>query len=167
MSDVRNPIGDLDKAAHAEIGKWYRAPGGLWGWLLGKNDVLMGDAQCLTDSEIVKSYRASNILRTDQFKDAIIRQAMTMDFAAHLERCVEGMGFCGGFDPYLRTIERRLQNEFNENNTRRRVGDAYDQARRFPNRCKYGAEGRRNCTCRTFPRDNRYYRRMVTWDSGG
>ena len=62
LSDVRKRIIDLDKVAPSELGKGYRNPEGLWGCLLGKNDVLNEDGQGLTDIGIIKALRASNIL---------------------------------------------------------------------------------------------------------
>ena len=71
LADVRNQINDLDKASSVDLGKGYRSSAGLWGWLLGKNDVIVEDGQCLTGSRLIKAFRASNIVRTYQFKNEI------------------------------------------------------------------------------------------------
>ena len=67
LSGVRNQINDMDKVAAVELGKGYRPPEALCEWWLEKNDVLAEACQCLTDSQLIKALRASNILRTYQF----------------------------------------------------------------------------------------------------
>ena len=57
----------LNTAAPSVTCKCYRAPEGLWRWLLGQNDVLMGDGQCLTDGDLTKARMASNIMNAYQF----------------------------------------------------------------------------------------------------
>ena len=61
LTDVRKHIGDLDKVPPIELGRGRRIPEGLRGWMLGKNDVLRDDGQGLTDSELAKAFRASNV----------------------------------------------------------------------------------------------------------
>ena len=68
LSDVRNQIGDLDIVDTLELGNFYQTPEGSRGWLFWKNYVSEEAGQCLTDSESIKSSRASNIVRTYRFK---------------------------------------------------------------------------------------------------
>ena len=68
LTDLRQLIGDLDRASPIEIGKGFRTPEGLWEWLLGKNGVLMDTGQCLTGGWLIRAFRASDILNTYQFK---------------------------------------------------------------------------------------------------
>ena len=56
-------IGDLNKVATLELGEGCHAPEGLREWLPGKNDVLSEDGQGLTDIELVKAFRTSNIVK--------------------------------------------------------------------------------------------------------
>ena len=109
LTDVRKRIFDLDRAAPSELGKAYRHPDGLRGCLLGKNDVLMNDGQGLTDSELIKTSRVSNIFRAYQFIYEITRQTATMDFAAQMSRGGEDMGFREHFSLYMRTTGSQLQ----------------------------------------------------------
>ena len=71
-------IGDLDKVSTIELGKGYRAPEGLWEWLLGKNDALGESGRCVGDIELIKAFRASNIVRTYRFNSEITRKTMTI-----------------------------------------------------------------------------------------
>ena len=50
-SESDRRIGNLDKVASVELGKCYRAPEGLLGWLSEKNDAIVGDGQGLTDTQ--------------------------------------------------------------------------------------------------------------------
>ena len=77
----------------------------------------MDDGGGLTDSELTISFRTSNIWGAYQFKNGIIRQTTTMDFAAKMGRCEQYMQFLENFPVYMGAIGRRLQNEFNGNNT--------------------------------------------------
>ena len=113
LTDIRNQIRDLDRAPPTELGKGYRTPGCLSGWFLGKNDVLIEDGQCLTDSALIKAHRASNVANTYQFRGEIIRQAATMEFAGRLEREEQDLEFHEDFSAYLRTIARKLQRVYN------------------------------------------------------
>ena len=45
VTDIRKKISDLCRSVPTEIGKGYRTPEGLWGWMLQKNDVLMDDGK--------------------------------------------------------------------------------------------------------------------------
>ena len=54
LTDVLKKIGYLDRAGPVALGKGYRTPGGLRGWLLCKNDVLRIDVHGLPGSEIKK-----------------------------------------------------------------------------------------------------------------
>ena len=92
----------------------------------------MEAGQRLTHSELMTPIRDSNILRTYQFKEAIARRTMTMDIAADLELGLADQEFRGNFPAYRRTIDRQLQNEFNENNARWEVADTYDHTRGIP-----------------------------------
>ena len=109
LTGVRQKIGDLDRAPPVDLCKGYRIPEGLRGWLLEKHDVLRDDGQGLTDSEITKAFRASNITNTYPFKNEIMRKTTTVDFAAQMGSGEEDVEF-GGISPeYLRTVGRRLQ----------------------------------------------------------
>ena len=74
LTDIRNKIWDLDRVAPAELGKGYRTPECLRGWLLGKNDVPIADGQCLSDIDIIMELRASNVMNTYQFRCGVIRK---------------------------------------------------------------------------------------------
>ena len=52
-----------------------------------------------------------------------------MDFAAQMGLGEEGVEFRESFSAHMRTIDRQLQNEVNENNTRRGNTDTYDHTR--------------------------------------
>ena len=69
LSGVRKKIGDVDRASPTDLDKCYIAPEVLPGWLLGKKHVLIGDGQGLTDGELIKAFRSSNILNTYQFRN--------------------------------------------------------------------------------------------------
>ena len=112
-----------------------------------KNDVLMGDGQGLTDGELIKACRATNILNACQFRNGIIRKTATIDFAERMGRGEQDMEFLGDFSVYLRAIGSHLRDEFGENNTRWENADTYDRTRRIPHRGKYGDKGRRNDPC--------------------
>ena len=45
LNGCSEEIGDLDRIDPAKLGKVYRTPEGLWGWLLEKNDLLMYDGE--------------------------------------------------------------------------------------------------------------------------
>ena len=127
LSDSRKQIPELGKVAPVELSKGYRTPEGLLVWMLGKNDVLMEAREGLTDSGLMISFRASNILRTYRFKEEITRQATTVDFATHLERVVEDVEFRENSSAYPRTIDRQVPNEFNAKNTLWGVEDTYGE----------------------------------------
>ena len=86
--------------------------------LLEKNDVIMGDGECLTDGALTKSPRASNILNAYQFSNEIVRQSMTVDFAGRMGSGDQDREFRENISVYLRTVGSQLQNEFNEHNNR-------------------------------------------------
>ena len=140
LTGVREQIGDLDREAPIELCKGYRTPGCLWEWLLGKGDVLVDDGKGLTDGDLIKAFRASNILGTYQFENEIIRRTMTMYIAERMGCEEQDVESRENFPAYLRPIGRKLQNEFNENNTRWGNADTYDHTRRIPHRWKYGCE---------------------------
>ena len=133
-----NHIGDFDKVATIGIGKGYRAPEGLWGRLLEKDDVLVEAGRGLSDSELIKAFRASNVVRTYRFKREVTRQSMAVDFPAHLERGSEGQESCGDSPSYLRTIDRQLRSELNGGNSRWGIEDTYGHTRRIQHPCKNG-----------------------------
>ena len=56
-------IKDLDNVADLELGKGYQTSDGIWGWVLEKNDVLAEAGRRLTDSELIKAFRASKIVK--------------------------------------------------------------------------------------------------------
>ena len=97
-------------------------------------DVLMDDGQGLTDSELTQAFRASNDMNAYQFKNDSTSQTTTVNFSARMRRVEEDLEFSEIFSLYLRKIDRQLQNEFNENITRRGEADTYDHTRRIPNR---------------------------------
>ena len=133
LTDIRNRIRDLDREAPAELCKVYRTPECLREWSLEMNDVLIEDGQFLTDIVLIKAVRSINIANTYQFRGGIIRQSMTMVAAGRFERREEGLECRDGDDlsSYLRTIDRQLQNEFNES-SRFRGADTYDHKRMIP-----------------------------------
>ena len=61
LTHVRKQIAAIDRAAQTELGNGYGTREGVRGWLLGKDDVLMGDGEGLTDGAIIKAFSASNI----------------------------------------------------------------------------------------------------------
>ena len=81
LNGYSEEICDLYRVDQEEIGRVCRTPGDLRGRLFGKNDVIMGDGQCLTDGELIKDFRASNISNSYQFRNVNIRQTAAVDFA--------------------------------------------------------------------------------------
>ena len=61
----------------------------------------------------------------------------------------------------MRTIDRQLQNEFNETKSRWGNADTYDHTRGIPHSCKNGGNRGRNDSHRTCHRNNRLNRRWV------
>ena len=137
--------------------------------LLGKNDVIKDDEQGLTDGELVKAFRAGNIVDIRhnivdicQFKCEIIRLTTTMDYAERMERDEQDMEFSANFAVYLRTIDSKLQHEFNGNNIRWGVADTYGHTRRAPQTGKYNDKGERNDTGgEAFQKCYRYNQRIL------
>ena len=109
----------------------------MTGWLLGKNEVLTEDGQCLTDGKLIKAIRASNIAEAYQFKSAIVRRNATTDFAGRMGSGAQDMEFRGNFSSYLRGIGRQLRNDFNANCTRWGNANTYDRTRRTPQEGRY------------------------------
>ena len=151
----------MDKVAALEIAKCYRTPEGLWGRLLEKNDALAEDGRGVTDSELIKAFMARNIARTYRFKSEIARKTMAVDFAAHLKPGFEDQKLRAVAPVYLRKIDRQLQNESSESNSRWGVADTYGHTRGIPHPCKNGGDRRRNDSYMAFPRNNRYIPRGV------
>ena len=114
LNGIRKKISDLGRAAAGELGKGYRTPEGLWEWLLERNDVIMDDEQGLKDGELIKALRAGNVMNHYQFKGEIISQTMTMELTGRLERDGVGLEFREHLPAYMRTIDRKLENDFNE-----------------------------------------------------
>ena len=86
LTEVKNQIRDLDKVSPAELGKANGTPEGLLGWLLEKNEVLVGAKLGLTDYEVVESFRNCNIADTSQLRDGVVRKKLTTEFANKLAR---------------------------------------------------------------------------------
>ena len=123
LSDIRTQIGNLDRIDPLELGGGYQTPGGLRGWILGKNDVMVEDNHGLKDSALAKAFRTINVVNNYRFKDEAIRQTKTVDFVTHLARGAGDQKFRGGFSPYMRAIGRHLRNEFNGHNSRWGISD--------------------------------------------
>ena len=156
---VRKKIGDLDQVSALELGKGYQTPESLRVRLLGKSDVLQEDGQCLSDIELVKAFRASNVVKTYRFKGKIRRRTATIESPAHLERGLEGQKRHGNSPAYMRTIDRQLQNELSGDNSRCGVADTYYHTRRIPQPGRDNDRRRRNDPYRTSPRNNRHNQR--------
>ena len=77
-----------------------------------ENDVSAEENQGLNEGELIKAFRASNIMTHYRLLGEVIRQAATIDFVTHLERGVEYREPSGMFPSYLRQIDRQLQNDF-------------------------------------------------------
>lgn len=52
-----NQINEIGKIPPKELGKGVRTPEGQRGLVIDKNDVLVDAGQCLTDYEIIASFR--------------------------------------------------------------------------------------------------------------
>ena len=92
---------------------------------------------------------------------------MTIDFATHLERGLEGRMPRGNFPAYMRTIDRQLKNESNERNSRWGISDTYDHTREIPQSDKNGGKSGRNDPRRTFPRNKPLSQKRVNCTVGG
>ena len=69
---------------------------------------------------------------------------MAIDFPERMGRDEQGVALRTNFPPYLRTMSKQLQNEFNGNYTRWGNEDTYGHTRRIPHRGKYGNKGGTN-----------------------
>ena len=72
LTDIRKRIIDLNRSAPAELGECYRTPVCLQRWLLEKHDVLVEDGRGLTSGELIRDFRASNIMCAYQLKGGVI-----------------------------------------------------------------------------------------------
>ena len=100
---------------------------------MGKNDVLKGAAQCLTYGELIKEFRTSDILKNYRFKEEAMRRTTSVEFVTHTEAGREDRRFRDKFQTYLRSFNRILKNEFNEQQSSNwGPADTYDHTRRMP-----------------------------------
>ena len=68
--------------------------------VIGYSDVLMEAGRCLTDSELVKSFSDSDILKSYRLKEEIMRRAATIDFVNHTESDLQDRNFRDQFPTY-------------------------------------------------------------------
>ena len=103
-----------------------------------KNSVLAEALQGLTDSLLIKSFRAGNIVSASQFKSAITRKAAPVDSPTHLE-----IGLAAGNSVEIphRICEQLIGSyamNLMQNKTRFGVEDTYDHTWMIPHQCKNG-----------------------------
>ena len=65
-------------------------------WLLGQNEFLVEAKHGLADYQLSTSFRNSNVTDAYPFRDEVIRQTLTMEFANKLERAEQGPHFREG-----------------------------------------------------------------------
>ena len=123
--------------------------------MLGKNDSPVDAGWGLADYELVTSFSNCNIMGTYQFRDDFIRQTVEMEFANQLARGLDGREYRDYSPAYLRTSNKRLQDDF-YGNSRCVDADTYDHTQKMPAKRKYNDKAERNAPGRTFRRDNRY-----------
>ena len=129
----------------------------------------MEEGRCLTDGELIKSFRTSDIVKNFRLREELMRHAETIEFANHTESDIQDQGFREKFPTYLGQINRISQNEFYGGEDL--IGDgryvlSYAKDAHVEN---YNERNRRNDTDRTFPRRNRpnQYVDCAVWGTWG
>ena len=142
--------------APIELGGGGTNPEGIWGWLLGKNNVLMEEGQGLTGGGLIKAFRTSDIFKNYRLNEEVLRRTTYIDSVTRTESDLDGQSSRGDFPTYLRSISRILQNEFNDQQSSIwGPADTYDHTRRIPKIDRYNGRKRRNYSGRTTHRRNR------------
>ena len=80
----------------------------------GRNGVLREEGQGLTDGELIKSLRASDIFKNYRIKEQLVRNTAAVEFVSHTESYLKDQGYRGQFPTYVRPINRILRNWFHE-----------------------------------------------------
>ena len=84
-------------------------PEGLWGRSLRGNDVLFDGNQGLSEFELMKDFRKSQILRQYEFKNQIIQNTTTAEFANRYGAANGSEKYREDFLSYLRKVNMLLE----------------------------------------------------------
>ena len=85
MSEIRHRVRNANRIAPTELGEGGKNPEGISGWMLGKNDVSKEAGQGLTDGELIKAYRSSDILKNYRLREEAMRRTKPIEFVTHTE----------------------------------------------------------------------------------
>ena len=121
----------------------------------------------LADSELIKSLRASDILKNCRLKEELTRRAATIEFVNHTELDPQDQGIRDQLLTYLRSVSRILRNEFyDQQSSNLGLVATYGHTRRMPHVGNYNDRNRRGEYDRKFPMGNRP-NSYVNFDVGG